>query len=394
MIRTYLYISILVVLILKANGQIGFDNRNWIIGRYYGDVTRIIPSMGYTVTYFGGLDFTKMPSDTSHLFTQDSTFWQSYWNGTDALSSVLYVENDSSIRYSNVIYGQLYSNDSVHLDLYSGGSVPYSYHFRMKRVKRYWGGCGIVNQSSVLLCNSTYTTVNFTVDPIAALPLSFTVQTPSGCSTGSYVSSSSSANPVFILYCGGTYTFVVRDANNSLLGNFTHTVTESTMIDPGISCNSSIICTGQTMTLNIVGNPGYTISPVNWSEGSTSSSIIVSPTVTTTYSFTGLYTTSSSRTCTAQSSKTIVVNACIGINELEALQNITVSPNPANDKLFIQNPMNIEMKRVSLQSVEGKEILMLDNKYEINISTLSEGIYFLKLETDKGFLTKRIIIQH
>jgi len=71
-----------------------------------------------------------------------------------------------------------------------------------------------------------------------------------------------------------------------------------------------------------------------------------------------------------------------------------LSPNPANDKLYIQNPINITIKGVSVQSIEGKEILALENRNEINVSSLSEGIYFLKLETDKGILTRKVVIQH
>jgi hypothetical protein len=387
--RIYLKILFFTALLSELSGQVGFDNRNWVVGRYYGDVTRIIPSMGYTVTYFGGLDFTKMPSDTFRLYTQDSTWWHPYWSGTDAMSSVLYVKNDSTIRYLNVIYGQLYSNDSLHLDLYSGGSYPYSYHYRMKKVKDYWGGCRMLNQSSVIACNSIKSIVNFTIDPLAVTPLSFTIQAPASC-TGSYVVSSSVASPAFTLGCVGVNTIVVRDWNNALVGTFTHTVSMDTVLNITINTAKDTICEGESTSLGF--NPGG-ISNIIWSEGSTASSVLVSPTVTTTYSFSALY-TSGSRTCTAKGSKTIHVKSCAGIDELAKLNSISIYPVPASDKLYINNNWNLEIKKCILITVDGKEIPVHLVKDEISVNDVAEGIYFLRVQTDKGILTRKIIIQH
>jgi len=260
-----------------------------------------------STTCQAGLDITKKTFDTMHMDFLDSTCQTQYWNGV-SYGNVFEVFNDSSLKYNNVVYGQLYSNDSLHIDFIVGGSFPYSISYQMIKVKSYFAGCGMTNQSSTISCSSNYSSINFTVDAGAAMPISYTVQPPASCA-GSYIVSSSSTNPSFTLNCAGVNTIVVRDANNLLLGTFTHTV-----------------------------------------------------------------------------------NACVGIHELEEIS-IKIYPIPASDKLIIQNIDNLKTKKCVLVNVDGKELPIQISNVEINISSLAEGIYFLKLETDKGILTRKIIIQ-
>jgi hypothetical protein len=383
------FILIFIKITLDLSAQVGFDNRNWLIGRYYGTYTQITPSFSNTITCQGGLDITKLTADTIHLLIKDSTCMQNYWANTNGYSGVLEVQNDSTLKYSSIMFGKLYSNDSLHFDYYTGGSVPYYTSYRMKKVRNYWGGCRMLNQSSFIACNSIKSIVNFTIDPLAVTPLSFTIQTPGAC-TGSYVVSSSVASPAFTLGCVGVNTIVVRDWNNALVGTFTHTVSMDTVIIIAINTAKDTICEGESVSLGF--NP-VGISNINWSEGSTTSSILVSPTVTTTYSFSALY-TSGSRTCTAKGLKTIHVKSCAGIDEIKKLNSIGVYPVPASDKLFIENSWSIEIKKCILITVDGKEMPVQLLKGEIDVSDIGEGLYFFKLQTDKGIITRKIIIQH
>ncbi len=118
--------------------QVAFDNRNWVIGRYYGNLTRINISYSTTANCPVGMDIIKMVSDTLHLYIQDSTCWNPYWSTIFNMSTVLNVSNDSTLRYLNTVYGKLYSTDSLHLDFYVTGMIIYKYSYRMKKVKSYW----------------------------------------------------------------------------------------------------------------------------------------------------------------------------------------------------------------------------------------------------------------
>jgi hypothetical protein len=68
---------------------------------------------------------------------------------------------------------------------------------------------------------------------------------------------------------------------------------------------------------------------------------------------------------------------------------ITIYPNPIKDEFKIKNyVLNIE--NVEIYNINGKMILS-STKPTINISHFLAGVYFVKIRTDKGVLTKKII---
>ncbi|WP_282124007.1 T9SS type A sorting domain-containing protein [Algibacter mikhailovii] len=69
-----------------------------------------------------------------------------------------------------------------------------------------------------------------------------------------------------------------------------------------------------------------------------------------------------------------------------------VYPNPANDIITIASN-NIDITSISVYSVLGKQVLAgleLEND-RLNISELAKGVYFLKINSDQGAVTKKII---
>ncbi len=152
-----------------------------------------------------------------------------------------------------------------------------------------------------------------------------------------------------------------------------------------VSTTSNLICSNETVTLNVTGASSYT-----WSSGSTGSVVIVTPTATTTYTVSGSTTTG----CILNSTFTQSVDACAGINELKNIENnILIYPNPSSEKLFVKNIANTEIKKYSLLSIEGKEISLKQiGKEEFDVSDLPKGLYFLQLQTKEGVLTKKIIV--
>ena len=74
--------------------------------------------------------------------------------------------------------------------------------------------------------------------------------------------------------------------------------------------------------------------------------------------------------------------------------NISVYPNPANDRLYIEAESEIEEVVVydvfgRVQNLRNSETQKLRNS--IDISSLKSGIYFVKINTEKGNILKRII---
>lgn len=252
--------------------------------------------------------------------------------------------------------------------------------------------CGSVIPTSKMACNSYSSNVTFSIYS-GTPPYSFTIEPPPLCAS-SYTSISTSSIAVTSLSCAGVYTFHISDSNNMNIGSITHTVSLDTVINVPVNSLTDTICDNQTITLNITAaNPNFSINPINWSNGGNGPSITVAPNITTTYSVTGLYTTVSSRTCTAKGSKKINVKNCIGIEELYLHEMITVYPNPSSNLIYINNLSNILINEISIITVEGKKIKTELQNQKIIIPDIAEGLYYIQIVTEKGRLFKKIIIQ-
>ncbi len=75
---------------------------------------------------------------------------------------------------------------------------------------------------------------------------------------------------------------------------------------------------------------------------------------------------------------------------------IVVYPNPTEDQLTIASPLS-QITEVSIYDVRGRVIQTIEvnnqNNYQINTQTLDSSMYFVKITTQNGSITKRIIKQ-
>jgi hypothetical protein len=82
----------------------------------------------------------------------------------------------------------------------------------------------------------------------------------------------------------------------------------------------------------------------------------------------------------------VFIIQAVGINNVQHLYNaISVYPNPTKDYIYInKKDQKIDVKHVRIYNLKGQ--LIYDEKFrsKIDVSRLSEGLYFLKLETDEG----------
>ncbi len=83
--------------------------------------------------------------------------------------------------------------------------------------------------------------------------------------------------------------------------------------------------------------------------------------------------------------------------EFENVISIAIYPNPSAEEINIQFPEAIKIKRVSVYDILGKEIFIKEieaseNKITLN-PKLTSGIYFLKIDSNKGLISKKIIIE-
>jgi hypothetical protein len=87
----------------------------------------------------------------------------------------------------------------------------------------------------------------------------------------------------------------------------------------------------------------------------------------------------------------------LGIKSIQTTDNeLSVSPNPANEKLCVRLNNNDSNAAIKITDMPGKEItvdvmLINTNTYEINTSGLNEGIYFVSIRTDKGMTSRKFV---
>jgi len=81
----------------------------------------------------------------------------------------------------------------------------------------------------------------------------------------------------------------------------------------------------------------------------------------------------------------------LGVSDI-SLADINIYPNPVNDVLYIENNEHIKIDKITVSDILGKVILIEKNSFnQINLSELKSGILLMKIETENGIITKKLI---
>jgi hypothetical protein len=83
-------------------------------------------------------------------------------------------------------------------------------------------------------------------------------------------------------------------------------------------------------------------------------------------------------------------------------ESISLYPNPTSGIIYVKsnNLLTADLKEWHIVDALGRKILSLPlgggafPHSDINLSAFNEGIYFLEIITDKGEITKRIVLKH
>ncbi len=73
-------------------------------------------------------------------------------------------------------------------------------------------------------------------------------------------------------------------------------------------------------------------------------------------------------------------------------KNISIYPNPANDKFYISNAKGYNVKIYNSEGKLIEENVIKDDNYSLNTSDYSKGLYFINLSNDKETVVRRVSI--
>ena len=92
-------------------------------------------------------------------------------------------------------------------------------------------------------------------------------------------------------------------------------------------------------------------------------------------------------------------NSTLTTEETLFSKSILVYVNKEIKELIIVNKNNIKIEKINLFSILGKKIINWNktknknNEYRISIDNATNGIYIVKIKTDKGIFSKKVSIQ-
>jgi len=190
----------------------------------------------------------------------------------------------------------------------------------------------------------------------------------------------------------GTYNVKLKVSNSGGVDSITKTnyITVNPLPTISITGKDSVSL-GHEDTLTATGGGTYL-----WTTGSTHDTTIVSPTTATNYKVT----VTNSFGCTAVDSfKVSIKIITTGIANLSESNNASLYPNPTNTKMNLSFAMQGSAKKatINILNVTGKSMLETTTEISngktipIDISSLSAGIYFVRITTDKTSQTIKFV---
>jgi len=95
--------------------------------------------------------------------------------------------------------------------------------------------------------------------------------------------------------------------------------------------------------------------------------------------------------------KKIGVCFAAGVNSIDAANAVSVYPNPATSEITVNmEGINAAQSVVTIENAIGQTVMTVDNKnafskLNVNVASLENGIYFVKIKTSNGVATKRFV---
>jgi len=266
----------------------------------------------------------------------------------------------------------------------------------------------MVSGASTVIFNFSYHSVNFS-EPVLNAPVSKFTLTGGGnyCSGGGGVSVGTENSETGILYklikngsasgsylpgTGSAISFGLQTAGTYRCYAYRRATYLSDTLTGIVSINEINIPAPPVITqsgnvLNSTAPSGNQwFNSMGLIPGATSDSY--TPTATGDY----YCTVTNSNSCTSDKSNTInvIISSLPGIDEMDR---IIIYPNPTTDNFTVHSPQKSSIQIIDVRGKIIRTLTATANRSEIDISDLPRGLYVIKIDTEKGFVIRKVIKQ-
>jgi len=243
---------------------------------------------------------------------------------------------------------------------------------------------GTDNGNDLFISNITPTVSAVGINTLVCYgePVTFTA---SGAS--SYSWSNGATTPIAVIIPASSKTHTVTGSNGICTSDATVAISLLPMPNLIGSANSTL-CPGSSTNISVSGADTY-----SWNHGPTSPAISVTPSISTVYTAVG---TSTAFPCAAYKSISVFIEICNSLFDAKAEGiNFKVYPNPSSGEFYIELN-NGSIKQLELMDMTGKVILKQESSKDlinINLENYSNGIYYLKIQSNNSVQTMKLIKQ-
>lgn len=235
------------------------------------------------------------------------------------------------------------------------------------------GGCTRTTTVSVSISTPS---INATATPTIICAGQTVTLSATGVTTYTWSTGAMTPNTTVTPTINTTYTVNGRNAIGCLA---TKTVAVVVNAMPSVTAvsSASAICVGQSATLTASGATTYTWIP----GGLTGTSIVVTPSTTTTYTVMGVNSCSLGINTVA-----VAVNLCTGVQQTSAdASGFNVYPNPSNGEFTMQIAKVKENTVIEVYNNIGQLVVKLNvsvSENKINLTKESNGVYHVRIIQD------------
>ena len=86
-----------------------------------------------------------------------------------------------------------------------------------------------------------------------------------------------------------------------------------------------------------------------------------------------------------------VVGNILSVEEFSLENSVSIYPNPTNDIISVDVANSVNVNSLELYNIVGKRVLKTDNAGSLDLTELNAGVYMLRIQTDEGVVTKKVI---